>query len=141
MNQSATKSGQSPPQDPQGISKWARAYAQNRSLGVVVFMIIFLALFAAIGGSSYLAGIAYRSGNMLLFWASIAVLVSVLGSLIYLSVPRWGGKLQERIVQRLYAKEGNVAFSPQSAREGLGTRAGGVFRDLCCRVGDARLCL
>ena len=115
MSESPTKPGQRPSKDPQEISKWARAYAQNRSLGVVVFMIIFLVLFAAIGGLSYLAGMAYRSGNMLLFWVSIAVLVLAAGAVIFLSLPQWGGKLQRRVVDRLYAKEGNVAFSPPSA--------------------------
>ena len=105
-----------PPRDPEGIAKSARTYAQNRSLGVVVSLIIFSLLCAAIAGPSYLAGEAYRSGNMLLFWVSIAVLVPALGALIYLSVPKWGGKLQDRVVQRLYAKEGNVAFSPPKQR-------------------------
>ena len=116
MSQLPTKSELPPPRDPQGISKWARAYAQNRSLGVVVLTFIFLALFAAIGGPSYLAGEAYRSGNMLLFLVSIAVLVPALGTVVYLSVPRWGGKLLERVVQRLYAKEGKVVLSLPSAR-------------------------
>ena len=116
MNQSSTKSELRLPQDPREISKWARVYAQNRSLGLVVSMVIFLVLCAAIGGPSILAGVAYRSGNMLLFWASIAVLFPVLGVLIYVSVPRWGGKLQQRLVQHLYAKEGNVAFLPSGER-------------------------
>lgn len=116
MGQSPTKPERSPSPDRQGISKWARTYAQNRSLGAAVSMIIFLALFAAIAGPSYLAGEAYRAGNMLLFWGCIAVLVPATGALLYLSVPRWGGKLQERIVKRLYAKEGSVAFSPPSRR-------------------------
>ena len=117
MSQPPTKSELPPPQDLQGISKWARAYAQNRSLGVVVFMIVFVLLFAAIGGPSYLAGEAYRSGNMPLFWVSIAMLVPALAALIFLSAPRWGGKLQERLVGRLYGKEGNVAFSPPIGRK------------------------
>ncbi len=116
MGQLPTNSELPPPQDPQGIAKWARAYAQNRSLGVVVFMIIFLVLCAAISGPSFLAGVAYRNGNMLLFWVSIAALIPASGALIYLSVPRWGGKLQQRVFQRLYAKEGNVAFASASAR-------------------------
>jgi hypothetical protein len=77
-------------------------------------MIVFVALAAAIGGPSYLAGVAYRSSNMPLFWASIAVLVPAVVALVYLSTPRWGGKLQERVVQRLYASEGHVAFSAPS---------------------------
>ena len=111
MNQSPTKSKMPPPRDPQGISRWARAYAQNRSLGVVVFTIVFVALSAMIGGASLLAGVAYRSGSMPLLCVAIALLLSAIGAVIYLSVPKWGGKFQERVVQRLYASEGNVAFS------------------------------
>jgi hypothetical protein len=77
----------------------------------VVFMVFFVALSAAIGGPSYLAGEAYRSGNMPLFWASIALLVPAFAALIYFSNPFWGGRLMERVVQRLYAGEGRVAFS------------------------------
>ncbi|MBN1588068.1 MAG: hypothetical protein JW888_00975 [Pirellulales bacterium] len=101
-----------PPQETsREISQWARVYGQNRSLGVVVFMIVALMLSAAIGVQSYLAGVAYRAGHMTLFWASIAVVVSAVGATIFLSVPRWGGRLQERVVNRLYAGEGNVALS------------------------------
>jgi len=113
MSQSPLKSQQTPP-DPRRIAKSARTYAQNRSLGVVVFMVVFLLLSAAIAGPSLLAGGAYRSGNMPLLCASIAVLVLALAALIYFSVPGWGGKLQQRLVKRLYAREGNVAFSPPS---------------------------
>lgn len=117
MSQPPTKSELPPPQAPQAISKWARVYAQNRSLGVVVSLVIFVLLAAAIGGPSYFAGEAYRSGNMLVFWASIALLVPALVALTYLSIPQWGGKLQERVIQHLYAKEGKVAFSQPSERK------------------------
>jgi hypothetical protein len=116
MNRPPAKSDLPPPKDPHGIAKCAQTYAQNRSLGVVISMIVFLLLCAAIGGPSYLAGEAYRSGNMLLFWVAIALLVPAVGALGYCSVPRWGGKLLERLTQRLYAKEGNVSFLPPSGR-------------------------
>ena len=111
MKKSPTESEQPPPTDPKRIAKLARTYAQNRSLGVVVFMMVFMVLCAAIGGPSYLAGVAYRSGNMPLFWVSIAVLVPAHMALIYFSVPKWGGMLMVRVTERLYAKEGKVAFS------------------------------
>jgi hypothetical protein len=111
MIQSRTKPDEPAPCDAQAISRWARVYAQNRSLGVVVFLMVFVLLSVAIAGTSFLGGMAYRTGNMLLLCASIAVLVPALAAVVYLSVPRWGGKLQERVVQRLYAKEGSVALS------------------------------
>ena len=97
MNQQPSNSEPQTTQDPQQISKWARAYAQNRSLGVVIFLAIFLLLSAAIGGSSYLAGEAYRSDNMLLFWVAIAMLVPALAAVAYFANPYWGGKFQERM--------------------------------------------
>jgi hypothetical protein len=120
MSQSPTRNKQPPPCDAQGISKWTRAYAQNRTLGVMVFLMISVVLCVAIGGLSFLGGMAFRSGNMLLFWVSIAVLVPTLGALVYLSVPKWGGKFQERVVNRLYAREGNVALSAPGERKKIG---------------------
>lgn len=105
---------QNQPEDPQEISRWTRAYAQNRSLPVVVFLLIFLAINLVIGGASLLAGTAYRSGNMFLFWVAIAALVPAFGAIVFFSVPRWAGKFQTWLIGRLYAKEGNVAFSLQN---------------------------
>ena len=121
MSQSPVKSDLPPAKDLQEITKSARTYAQNRSLGVVVMMIIFLLLLAAIAGPSYLAGEASRAGNTLLFWAAIAMLVPAVGAVIYFSVPRWGGMFVERLAQRLYAKEGSVSFeAPGSRAKGKG---------------------
>lgn len=103
--------------DPREISKWTRVYAQNRSLPVVVFMLIYVLLCVALGGSSYLAGRAYRDGQMLLFGACLAVLLLAVAAVIYMAAPWWGGKQLQRMVSRLYAKEGNVALSgPQCAK-------------------------
>jgi hypothetical protein len=97
--------------DPRELSSWARAYAQNRSLPVVVFLVIFVALCVAIGGGSCLAAWAYRSGNRLLFAASLVLLVLAIAADIYFSIPRWGGKRMEQIAKRLYAREGEVAVA------------------------------
>ncbi len=111
MNQSPTKPEQPSPKGPQEIPQWTLAYAQNRSLGMVVFLVIFLLDFAAISGGSYLAGEAYHSGNTPLLLGAIALLIPAFGGLIFLSVPKWGVKFQHRVIQRLYAREGNVALS------------------------------
>jgi hypothetical protein len=105
------KKSESPPNDSQKISKWARVYSQNRSLGVVVSLGINMSIFTAIAGSSLLGGISYRSGNMRFFWVSIVIQVLAYVALVYFCVPRWGGMLVARIAERLYAKEGRVAFS------------------------------
>ena len=79
---------------------------------MVVFMVIFVAIYVTLGGSSWLAGIAYRTDQWLLFGVSVVLLVASLAATVYISVPRWGGKLQERVIKRLYAKEGTVRLAP-----------------------------
>ena len=74
-------------------------------------MLIFLIQCAAIGGSSYFGGMAYRYGQWGLLCVCIAILIVGLTGTVYLSVPRWGGKLIERITRRLYAGEGNAQIS------------------------------
>jgi hypothetical protein len=111
MRQHSQAPGPDPLDDPRELSKWARIYAQNQSLPVVVFLVIFVALCAAIGGGSYLAAWAYLSGSMLLFAASLVLLVLAVAADIYLSIPRWGGKRMGQIAKRLYAKDGNVAVA------------------------------
>ena len=115
--------------DPRAAGKWARRYAQNRSLGMVASMLIFLVLWAAIAGPSYLGGNAYRSGHWAIFWACIAVLVVAVAALIYFSVPRWGGKMMERVTKRLYAREGTAQLVPPTTRgrHRLGALLGAAF--------------
>lgn len=98
--------------DPRKVEKWTRAYAQNRSLGMVVFMVIFVGLYSMMAGFPILAILAYRSEQWLPFGICILMIVVALGATLYLSVPRWGGKLIERIGDRLYAKEGTVRLAP-----------------------------
>lgn len=102
-------SGQS--DDAQNVSKWARRYAQNRSLGMIVSLVLFSLVYCAIGGMSYLAGQAYRSENMPEFAVWLVLLVFALAANIYLAVPRWGRELMERVTNRLYAQEGQVTIS------------------------------
>jgi hypothetical protein len=97
-------------EDTREMRKWARIYAQNRSLGVVVFMVAFVGLFLAISVPSYFGGQAYRSGNAVLLWVCIAILVPAMGATVFLSVPGWGGAWIERVTRRLYAREGDVSL-------------------------------
>lgn len=138
MNQPSDQRPTTSPEDHGGISRWARAYAQNRSLGVVVFMVVFVVLCAAIGVPSYLAGQAYRSGNIPLFWGSIVMLVPAVAAVICFSVPQLGGRLQERVVQRLYDRDGSVGFSPPAGRQKLwGAVLGSCFG--CCVLASVML--
>jgi hypothetical protein len=98
--------------DPRKIGGWARTYAQNRSLGVVVSLVLFGLLTAAIAGPSYLGGVAYRHGQWALAYLCIAVTGIAVLALLVFSVPRWNAKLVELITERLYAGEGCARLAP-----------------------------
>ncbi len=93
------------------IPKWTRKYAQNRTIPVLVAMLIGMCLFGGIAGSSYFGGIAYLAGNMVLFWFCVFVMAVSMISLFFFSVPKWSGKFIARISRRLYNREGDVLIS------------------------------
>jgi len=111
------------------IPKWARKYAQNRTLTILVLMamiMLFSMLVAVlIGFSLALAAAGFRKGNMTLGFVGIAVLVAVLAAvsiflIIFLS--KYGGKnrglIDRMIDQRLYGKEGTASVPvPKSSRK------------------------
>ena len=119
------------PQDARQITKWTVRYAQNRTIPVLVSLLANMALFVAIFGGSCLAGMAYRTGQVLWFWILIVFLVGVcMPALVFLSVPKWGGRFIVRISMRLYGREGSTTL-PAPQRVG-GHRwvpfvAGGLF--------------
>ncbi len=97
--------------DPRELGKWARVFGQHqRGIAVAVNLVIFLLLCATGGPLWYLVGEGYRYGNMGLFWGSIAGVVLWAAAVVYMSIPRWGGKLQERIVRRLFGSAGHVTI-------------------------------
>ncbi|MBN2456228.1 MAG: hypothetical protein JXB29_06815 [Sedimentisphaerales bacterium] len=84
------------------ISKWARRYAENRTLPFLLGMLTFLFLFLGTGGLFYVAGKAYRSGNQLLFWICIFAVALVVTAIM----------LATRFIERrLYRKEGQVTLA------------------------------
>jgi hypothetical protein len=96
------------------IPKWTRKYAQNRTLTNLVHMGISLFIFVAIGGLSLLAGIAARTGHLILFWVCTVVLFAVLICLMIIAVPKFGGiKIWRWIDRRIYGREG-IASIPES---------------------------
>jgi hypothetical protein len=97
--------------DPRKIGKLSRSYAQNRSLGMMAFLVIFLVLFVSVGGSSYFGGMAYHYGQSGLLYVCMAILIVALAATVFFSVPPWGNKLIEWITERLYAGEGNAQLS------------------------------
>jgi len=100
------------------IPKWTRKYAQNRTIPVLIALAINLCLFAGIAIPSYFGGKAYMSGNFVLFWICIFVFITSMICVTIISVPKWGGKIIERITQRVYAGEGSVSISaPESMKK------------------------
>ena len=93
------------------IPKWTRKYAQNRTIPVLIALVISLCLFGCIAGSSYFGGFAYLSGNMVLFCVCVFVMAVSMICLFFFSVPKWSGKFIERISRRLYNREGDVLIS------------------------------
>jgi hypothetical protein len=98
-------------QEAKQMQHWVRRYAQNRSLPVLVNLAVFLLLWIAISVPSYWGGVAYRSGDTLLLAICLVALVFAVMAMIYVSIPRWGGRRLEQIGQKLYANEGRVTIA------------------------------
>ena len=120
------------------IAGLTRTYAQNRSLGVVVALLVFTALSAGISILSHAGGVAYREGNQLLFWTCMAALVPVLSAVVYISVPKWGGRRLGALTGHLY-REGNVSIAvpKQRGRKRIALVLGIVFGG--CVIGSVLL--
>ncbi len=93
----------------QEIPNWARRYAQNRTLRMVVFSGIFIAGAALFAGLGHLAAWALRSGSRPLMWASLAVLCICIGWWLWFAFFS-GPRIIRRITERLYRGEGSVSM-------------------------------
>jgi hypothetical protein len=103
------------------IPKWTRKYAQNRTLTILVLMVmfgLFGMFFAVLVGFPFALAVAgFRKGNMILGGVGIAVLVAVLVAYfkcLFILIRKYGGKnrgLIDRKIERwLYGKEGTVSM-------------------------------
>jgi hypothetical protein len=89
------------------IPTWAKRYAQNRTLPVLMMLLIFAAGYAAFGGLSYLTAWAYRDGH--LFLAASAMLVLSGFAVWWMWFCFVGGAaIMRRISERLYQREGGA---------------------------------
>ena len=115
------------------ISKWAQRYAENRTLPFLLGMLTNLFIFAAVGFPSYFGGRAYRSGNTLLLWICILSLIIVISLLIFFTVPKWGGKYDEKLIRFLYRKEGQVklALPEKTKKHRLAGWIAGLMLGIC----------
>jgi len=92
------------------IPKWTRKYAQNRTLTILVLMImatlfgVFFALFVALPLA--LAAVGFKEGNMILVCVGIVVLVAALVAIVKFEIfflRKYGGKnkgLLDQIIDR-----------------------------------------
>jgi hypothetical protein len=131
MNDQPENPEQNEFEDAQQMQRWVRRYAQNRSLPVAVFLVVFALLSCAISVPSYWGGKAYREGNTTLLVICVSVLIPALVATIYLSIPRWGGRRLQRLAERLYAREGQVTVAPRGGKRPLVMVALGVAFGLC----------
>lgn len=131
MNEFSEKPEQDELEEAQQMQRWVRRYAQNRSLPVVVFLVVFALLCLAIGVPSYWGGMAYREGNTTLLAVCIAVLIVALAATIYISVPRWGGRRLQQLAERLYAREGQVTIATPRGKRSWMIAALGLAFGVC----------
>jgi hypothetical protein len=100
------------------IPKWTRKHAQNRTIPTLIYMVIYLCLFAGIAIPSYLRR-SDQGGSTTQFICKSVVLVSVI-AFVALCIPKLKSKLIERInriSRHLYGREGDVSISLSETAE------------------------
>ena len=93
----------------QEIPKWARRYAQNRTLPMLVGLAIFTGGFLVFGGLGYLLGWAYVHGERFLAGGTMLVLCGFAVWWLWFSFVG-AARIMERITERLYRREGGVSL-------------------------------
>ena len=94
------------------IPKWARRYAQSRTLPMLVFFSIYALGAGAIVGLWCLTEWAYYvAGQRYLAGAALLLLINAVVCLMWFAFAG-GSRICHRIARRLYAREGNVTVRP-----------------------------
>jgi len=122
------------------IPKWTRKYARNRTLTILVLMVMLMlfSMFVAgiLGFSLALATAGFRKQNMILGCVGVAVSVAVIVAtviFIIIFLSKFGGKnrglIDQLIDQRIYGKEGTVTVAaPKSSKKRI------CLEILCCVI-------
>jgi len=109
MTPNADTEARRPDDEVREIPKWARRYAQNRTLPVLVGLVISIAGFAMFAGLSLLTAWAYLFGLRVLAIASMTALCALFAFWIWFSF-FGAARLIDRISQWLYRREGSVTL-------------------------------
>jgi len=99
------------------IPTWARRYAQNRTLTVLVSLGIFVAAFVAFAGLSSLTVWAYITGRRVVAALSAVALSGFAAWWLWFSLVG-GGRILRSITDRAYRREGSVSVGPPEQATG-----------------------
>lgn len=91
------------------LSRWTARYATSRALPALVGLVVSTIMFVALFVMWRALGESYRAGNGVLFWILIPLLLILHVLLVWMSVPRWGGRWMQELGLRYYRQEGDVA--------------------------------
>ena len=98
------------------IPKWARRYAQNRTLPVVVSLVIFAVASCLVGGLSYLTAWAYVKDKRVLAGASMLVLCGFAVWWLWFTFIG-AARIMRSIGERLYRGDGSVSVGACAGSE------------------------
>ncbi|HDP35468.1 MAG TPA: hypothetical protein ENN29_10210 [Candidatus Hydrogenedentes bacterium] len=105
--------------DPRQIVRWTRRYAQNRTISFLVQWVFIVLMVIIIGLAASLTQLAHKRESQALFTLSVAMMVLSMLALAWFSLSRWSGHLISSITNRLYGREGYVAYSGIHKQEKL----------------------
>ena len=108
---------------------WSRAYAQNRSLPVLLYLVAYGGIFMLMFGLAAGGGMAGKAGHPALAVLASIGFFAVYGLLMTLVFSKRGRRWIEAQLQRPYAKEGSVRIKSNRRAEHpvLGYTVGALF--------------
>ncbi len=105
--------------DPRQIVRWARRYAQSRTISFLVQWVFIVVMVMGIGVAASLTQTAHQEGKTVTFAISVIFMILAALALVWFSVSRWSGELVFSITNWLYGREGYVSYSGSSPEKPL----------------------
>ena len=106
-------------QDPREIAKWAKRYAQSRTIPFLVQWVLIVILVSVVGLLCYMAIEAYRNGRTTTVWACMGGTIATTLALTWFSVAKWGGEQIWRITRWVYGKEGYASYAGREGADSM----------------------